>query len=420
MSPNTVAHTQAEVARLAARHALGWLVAANAVGVLLAALLLRPGLNVGLGAFTFGRWVPLHLDWQLYGWCALPLVAALLAWCFDPRHPQAIGHARLALGAWSLALVLGGVSWLGGSSSGKPFLEWSGWARPVLPWAMAALWSILAAHTWWRRAELGRGELQARWLVLAALAVVPALLHWSMGREVYPRVNPDSGGATGSRLLASTLGIVVIYGFLGETLRIARAPARRWYWGYFGFSTMVCVGIERGNTSHHDWAQVLGLATLLGWLPLAWIYLGNGTGRAEAKRWWGAAFGWWAALVASGIWTFLPGISERLKYTNAMVGHAHLAMAGLVTSANMAVLIELRGVGATRGYWFWQAACALHVAVLVALGFVETGHTADLYLGTPWTQAIYAVRLGTGAVMLLVAVWWWRDAGGEKGARSGR
>ena len=292
MSPNTVAHTQAEVARLAARHALGWLVAANAVGVLLAALLLRPGLNVGLGAFTFGRWVPLHLDWQLYGWCALPLVAALLAWCFDPRHPQAIGHARLALGAWSLALVLGGVSWLGGSSSGKPFLEWSGWARPVLPWAMAALWSILAAHTWWRR--------------------------------------------------------------------------------------------------------------------------------AEAKRWWGAAFGWWAALVASGIWTFLPGISERLKYTNAMVGHAHLAMAGLVTSANMAVLIELRGVGATRGYWFWQAACALHVAVLVALGFVETGHTADLYLGTPWTQAIYAVRLGTGAVMLLVAVWWWRDAGGEKGARSGR
>ena len=414
MNPKTEAQTQAEVARLTARHALGWLVAANAVGVLMAVLLIWPGLNGVLGACTYGRWVPLHLDWQLYGWCALPLVAALLVWCLDTRHPQAVGQARFALGAWSVALLLGGVAWLGGVSSGKPFLEWSGWARPVLPWAMAALWSILAAHTWWRRKDLGRGELRARWLVLAALAVVPAVLHWSAGRDVYPSVNPDSGGATGSRLLASTLGIVAIYGFLAEILQITRGPVRRWFWGYFIFSAAVCGGIERGNASHHEWAQVLGLATLLGWLPLAWIYFGNGTGRAEAKRWWGAAFGWWALLVASGFWTFLPGILERLKYTNAMVGHAHLAMAGLVTCANMAVLIELRGVGATRGFWLWQVACGAHVAALVALGYVESGHAAELYFAAPWTQAIYAVRLATGGVMLLVAVWWWRDAGGEK------
>lgn len=53
------------LARSVARHALAWLAAANAVGVLLAALLLWPQLNRALAPFTYGRWMPLHLDWQL-------------------------------------------------------------------------------------------------------------------------------------------------------------------------------------------------------------------------------------------------------------------------------------------------------------------------------------------------------------------
>src|SRR3954462_8103478 len=57
-----------------AAHSLAWLVAANMVGVLLAAMVLWPGINEWIAPLTYGRWIPLHLDWQLYGWCALPLV----------------------------------------------------------------------------------------------------------------------------------------------------------------------------------------------------------------------------------------------------------------------------------------------------------------------------------------------------------
>ena len=57
----------------AVRHALGWLAFGNAVGLYLALLLMEPRLQAGI--WTYGRWVPVHLNAQLYGWTALPLVA---------------------------------------------------------------------------------------------------------------------------------------------------------------------------------------------------------------------------------------------------------------------------------------------------------------------------------------------------------
>ena len=61
----------------AVRHALAWLVFGNAVGLYLAILLLRPDWQ--LAGWTYGRWVPVHLNSQLYGWTSLPLVA----WLFE-------------------------------------------------------------------------------------------------------------------------------------------------------------------------------------------------------------------------------------------------------------------------------------------------------------------------------------------------
>ena len=211
----------AAVGRLTARHALGWLVAANLVGVWLAASLVWPALGDALEPFTYGRWMPLHLNWQLYGWCALPLVGALLAWCVDSRHPQATLHVRVALGAWTLALVAGGVAWLIGVTSGKLFLDWFGWARGLLSAAMVVLWTACAAHACWRRGQPGErlNDGMRRGLLLGLL-FVPGLLYWAAGRDVYPAINPDSGGATGASLLGSTLGILTLYGLLPRLLGV--------------------------------------------------------------------------------------------------------------------------------------------------------------------------------------------------------
>ncbi|MFH1496257.1 MAG: hypothetical protein ABII82_00390 [Verrucomicrobiota bacterium] len=406
------------------RHALGWLFAANTVGVLLAALLLWPEAGAWLGPLSYGRWMPLHLNWQLYGWCSLPLVGALLAWCLVDGHPRAARHARVALGAWSLALALGGVSWLAAGSGGKLFLDWQGWARPLLPLAMIVLWTVVAAHgLFWQRAGV------ARVVALVGLLVVPSLLYWSAGREVYPAVNPDSGGATGASLLGSTLGIVLVFGMLPAMLGVSRRPDAgvapgRLFWTALAGSFAVFGLLDRGNASHHAAGQIVGLGLLIAWVPLAWVYFRGFAWPMGAWRWLAAAFGWWALLVVTGWITFLPGVSERLKFTDGLVAHAHLAMAGLVTAMGMVILHSLASSPSApapksnlMGYfWVWQGATLAHVAALLVAGWAESTDAGGYFRGEDWSRALYAGRLLAGGVMWAVSAAWlreaWRKGGG--------
>lgn len=404
---------RAELAGLAARHSLGWLVAANLVGLWLSLVLLWPDLGDLIAPLGYGRWMPLHLNWQLYGWTALPVVGALLGWFLDPAEPRAWWHARIALGAWSAALALGGVSWLAGVVSGKLFLDWHGLARPLLPTAMLVLWGVLARHTWSGWPRFARAERAGRVAALLGLLPVPQVLFWSMGRGVFPAVNPDSGGATGAALLGSTLGIVTIFLLLPALLRVGpRRPAARLRvgWALLVASWAVFAAIGHGHTSHHEAAQIAGLAVLLAWVPLlAWHWLAHDW-PAGARPWLWAALAWWALLVASGWVTFLPRVSEALKFTHGLVAHAHLAMAGVVTSVNGVVLTTLAGRAAPRGVFAaWQAGAAVMVAVLLGFGAVEAERTADLFRGEGWTQAVFAVRMLAGVAMTAASVRWWLD-----------
>jgi cytochrome c oxidase cbb3-type subunit 1 len=404
------------LARSVARHALAWLAAANAVGVLLAALLLWPQLNRALAPFTYGRWMPLHLDWQLYGWCSLPLIGALLAWMLAPDDPAGVGPARWALRAWSIALAAGGVSWLGGVTSGKLFLDWSGWARPLLPVAMTALWSVLAAAVWARRKALRRGALAGRVAALAALLPVPAVLYWSAGRAVYPSVNPDSGGATGAALLGSTLALVAIAGWLPHALGLRTAgegrKAKGLFWGGVAVSAAVFLAIDRGHASHHSPAQIAALGTLLAWAPLLGVYYRGFAWPASAWRWLQAAWVWWTLLLASGWLTFWPGVSERFKFTEVLVAHAHLAMAGAVTSLGAALLAALGRApgGGAAGFWAWQLGLAVQLAALIGLGIGGTADLGGYFVGSAWVTALLAVRLAAGVGMFGGALAWLKEA----------
>ncbi len=404
----------AAVARVAARHSLFWLVAGNLVGVWLAVVLLWPAVGDLLAPLTFGRWLPLHTDWHLYGWTALPVVGVLLAWCLDPRDPRGATHARLGFAVWSAALAVGGVTWLAGSVSGKLFLDWAGLARPLLPAAMLVLWGVLARHTLARWSGLAASARAARATLLALLLPVAPLLWWAEGPEVYPAVNPDSGGATGAALLGSTLGIVTIFLLLPPLLRAPRNAGPvdgRVAWTALAASWVVFALVDHGHTSHHSLAQIVSLGLLLLWVPLLGAFWLGHDWPAAARPWVRAAIAWWALLVVSGWAGFLPGVSEALKFTHGLVGHAHLAMAGVVTSANGLMLTALSGRAAPRGVFFrWHAGCALHVAAMLVLGAVEQEHAAALFRSEAWTQALFGLRLVGGLLMLEAAGRWLVDA----------
>lgn len=393
--------------RTLALHSLGWLTLANLVGLWLAITVLWPRVGDLLAPLTFGRWAPLHLNWQLYGWCSLPLVGSLFAWCFDPRDPRTATHARIALGAWSAALALGGLAWLSGTTSGKPFLDWYGWSLPLLPAAMYLLWSLLALHTYRQWARLSLLERGLRTGLLTSLFVVPAVLMWAASRAVYPSVNPDSGGATGSSILGASLGIVAIYMFLPRLLGVkARLNPTPFVAGLIA-SWLVYATVKRGYVSHHLPTQVLALGTMLLWIPLLPLYWSRHDWSPAARPWLRAAAVWWTVLVLTGWLTFLPGISERLKFTHALVAHAHLAMAGLVTSVNAAIIVTLSRRAAPRAaFWAWQAGCGVYILSMSVLGWVESENAADLFRSELWTQAFFAARLVAGLAMAAGSLRW--------------
>lgn len=402
-----------EIAQSVARHSLGWLVAANAVGVWLALALLWPEVGDGLAPLTYGRWMPLHHNWQLYGWCSLPWIGVLLTWCFAGRRPRAEQEMRWALRVWTFALLVGGLSWLAGNVSGKLFLDWHGWARGLLPAAMIVLWLVLAAHVRSKWAEWTLAARRWRAGVLGALATVPVVFYWSTARSVYPAVNPHSGGATGTSLLGSTLGIVTLFLALPELLRVTRECAairHKWLGGLLVGSWGVFALLDHGDVSHHVGAQSVALGVLLAWIPLLGLHWRACAWPAAARPWIWAALGWWALLVASGWTAFLPGFSEALKFTHGLVAHAHLAMAGLLTSVNGAILVTLCRRAAPLGVWLaWQLGCVVHVAALSVLGWFEVSHVAGLMLSEEWSQGWLLLRFAAGVSMTAASVVWWRE-----------
>lgn len=394
-------------ARIVALHSISWWVVANVVGLWLATTLLYPALGNALAPLTWGRWTPLHMTWHLYGWCALPVVGVLFFWILDSRSRSVKRHVHLALGAWSLALLLGGISWLSGIASGKLFLDWHGWARPVLPIAMFALWGVLAWHLYLRWRTLSAQEKIPRALLLALLLLIPAVIFWTSGRDMYHPVNPGSGGATGAAVLGSVLGIITLFMLLPRLLSVSSIASVRIFYGALTASWLVFITTDHGNVSHHALPQILALATLLIWVPLLPLYWRRQAWSPAVRPWLHAASAWWGLLVITGWLSFLPGFSESFKFTHALVGHAHLAMAGLLTCVNAMILITLsaRSPGRTV-FWLWQGGCAVYVLSMMTLGWGETRFPSELFRSEDWTQAILTVRLGAGMAMTAASVRW--------------
>ena len=259
---------------------------------------------------------------------------------------------------------------------------------------------------------------------------MPPLLAWASGAAVYPAINPDSGGATGGSLLGSTLAVVaIVWGFpwiVGAPPR--RGAARR---GRVSRQTLTLLVVhaaaflllDHGDHSHHEWVQVAALASLGVWPPLLARHLAAFRWPRPLRPWLAALAGWGALLVASAFVTFLPGVLERWKFTDALVAHAHLAMAGMTTALLVAILVRLDGPGEVEGstaaglarvfarplpFALWQGGCLVYVLAMSAAGTLEGADAALLYTTPPALAALYAARWMAGAAMLAASLFWLR------------
>lgn len=394
-------------------HAVSWLVAANVLGVVCALLLVYP-LEPDLArVLNYGRLVTVHMNVQLYGWCALPLAGLLLVW-YGRAPGEGPAEARAVLWSWSAALTAGVVAWLGGAMQSKPFMEWVPVSAALMGGAMVVFWVVLA-HEMTKGGWSG-SERAARWGLLVLLAVVPIGFYLASDGKIYPSVNPHSGGATGTSLLRSTLGIVAIYGVAPALLRLPKrlgesAWQARFFWAYFALCVLASFLTPGGHETNRSFAAVFGLALLLGWIPLLGWRLKAFVWNASAQAWLRAGLVWWALLVVSGFLTYLPDLLDRYKFTHLLVAHAHLAMAGVVSCVGWAFLHSLDGASPDRR-WVrrcWNGALAVHLAALVALAWLETEHAGALYSNNGYVRCWLGLRLGAGIVMTGASLVWLAD-----------
>ncbi len=394
-------------------HSLLWLVIANGIGVLLAAMLLLPGLNTVLTPWTYGRWMPVHLNLQLYGWSSLPLVAFLFR-IYGTDRPLTAAWGRSAVWLWSTALAIGSVSWLDGHTSGKLFLDWSGYTRVLFPGALLTLWAVLTysfSKTFARMSRLGKTW---RSFGLLLLLMIPFLIYIAADPSIYPPINPDTGGPTGASQLESTLVIIAVLLLLPfglSTWKASSVPWLRTAWIVFAVETLLCLGLGRADVSHHRPTQWISLASLLLWVPLIPIYYAAFRWHPHT-RWWRMAFlAWWAILVPTGWMLFLPGVLDRFKFTDGLVGHSLLAMGGFVSSLLLFVMAELLGddgwIFNTRwSFLVWHISIAVYVAVLFFAGWREGVDPAFTVMPGALRNGIYFVRLLLGVLLLASSVDW--------------
>jgi len=403
----------------AAWHALFWLVAANAIGVLLAALLLVPALNRFLGEWTYGRWMMVHMNLELYGWTSLPLVGFLFHVYGVPRGSFAKWQQPV-LWAWSTGLAAGCLSWLQGHSSGKLFLDWSGYSRVLFPVALIALWLVLLG-AWIGRPPTPGAGAKAAWLAqlagLLILLAVPFVIYLASGPGSYPPVNPDTGGPTGASQLESSLAIVLV--LLMLPFGIARRNAGHGKaillaWMVLGAETILCAALGRGDISHHRPAQYLSLGSLLVWLPLTPAYYKAFAWHENTRRWRLSFLCWWAVLVVSGWVVSLPGVLDRLKFTDGLVGHSFVAMAGFTSSLIIFVLVQMLGkdgwiFNRARSFHFWNWSAAAYVVVVTIAGWQEGSDPAFTIVPGIARDTLYILRLLTGVLMLIASLDWLVD-----------
>jgi cytochrome c oxidase cbb3-type subunit 1 len=162
---------------------------------------------------------------------------------------------------------------------------------------------------------------------------------------------------------------------------------------------------------------VIALLSLLPWPAILWVHLARFRYPDGAGRWLGAFGAWGSLLVVTAFVSFLPGVLERWKFTNALVAHAHLAMAGMMTSFVALVLIALgRGtplagvLAAPVPFALWHFGCLVYVVSMLLLGTLEGIDPGIVIRGAPTSTGLYAFRWIGGAMMLAASIAWWSGA----------
>ncbi len=443
-----------------------WGIVGMLVGVLIAAQLYWPELNLGIPWLSYGRLRPLHTNAVIFAFGGSALFATSYYVVQRTCHVRLFGGDRLAaftFWGWQAVIVLAAITLPAGMTSGKEYAE--------LEWPI----DLLIAAVWVAYAVVFLGTLVKRrvshiyvanWF-FAAFIITVALLHIVNSAEI-----PVSAGKSYSIFSGTVdamvqwwyghnaVGFFLTAGFLGMMYYYVPKQAGRPVYSYrlsiVHFWALISIYMWAGPHHLHyttlpDWAQSLGMVFSLILLAPSWGGMINGlmtlSGAWHKLRTDPILKFMVVALSFYGIATFegpmmsIKTLNALSHYTDWTVGHVHAGALGWVAMitigcvyAMLPRLVDKQQMWSTRliewHFWVTTIGVVLYVASMwiagVMQGLMWRATNDDGSLTYSFIESLnatypyYAVRLLGGlmvlAGMVLMAINTWKTMAHAKQA----
>jgi cytochrome c oxidase cbb3-type subunit I len=398
--------------------AIFWLLVGSGLALLASFKMNIPDLLDGEAWLTFGRIRPAHLNTVIYGWASAAGIGVGL-WLMARLCRVPVVHVSLLVVAaifWNLGVLVGTLGILAGDSRSIEWLEFPGYATPVLfiAYAFIGIWGVIM----FRYRRPGHVYV-SQWYLLAAFlwfpwlyATVNILLIWQ----------PIQGSAQGAvnwwyahnvlGLWFTPIGLASAYYMIPKVIG---RPIHSYYLSILGFWSLAL--FYSWNGMHHliggpfpAWMiSASVVASVMMFIPVITVAINHHMtmrGNFGALTWSPTlrftVFGAMTYTLVSfqGSTMAIPSLNTITHFTQYTIGHSHLGLYGFFTMMMFGAMYYIipRLVGrewpsANMIRWhFWLAA----VGILLMVGALTVGGVLQgLALrepGVPFMNSLYEVE----------------------------
>jgi len=414
--------------------AVFWLLVGSVLGLLSAWKMTHPGLLDSTGFLTFGRIRPAHLNVVVYGWASQAGIGTGL-WLMARLCRVPLMRSKLPVSAavfWNLGVLVGVLGILAGDGRSIEWLEFPGYATPILfvAFACAGVWAVIM----FRFRKPGR-IFVSQWYLLAAFLWFPWMYGTANTLLVWQPVQGSAQGAVNWWFAHNILGLWFTPIGLASAYymipKILGRPIHSYYLSILGFWSLAL--FSSWNGMHHliggplpAWMVSASVAaSVMMFVPVVAVAINHHltmSGHFGALKWSPTlrftVFGAMAYTVVSlqGASMSIPSLNAVTHFTDYTIGHSHLGMYGFFSMMMFGAMYYIvpRLVGwewpsATMIRWhFWLVAAGvlLMAGSLTIGGFLQglalydptVSFRSSLDYATPfrWLRGISGVLLLAG------------------------
>lgn len=417
--------------------ALFWLLVGSTFALLASFKMNIPGLLDSEAWLTFGRIRPAHLNTVVYGWASTVGIGVGL-WLMARLCRVPMVHTSLLIVAaifWNLGVLVGTLGILSGGSRSIEWLEFPGYATPILfvAYAFIAIWGVIM----FRYRKPGHVYV-SQWYLLAAFlwfpwlyATVNILLIWQ------PIPTPAQGAVNwwyGHNVLGfwfTPIGLASAYYMIPKVIG---RPIHSYYLSILGFWSLAL--FYSWNGMHHliggpfpAWMiSASVVASIMMFVPVITVAINHHMtmqGHFEALKWSPTlrftVFGAMCYTLVSfqGSLMAIPTLNTITHFTHYTIGHSHLGLYGFFTmmmfGAMYYIVPRLTGFewpSANLIRWhFWLSAVGVGImvgaltigGVIQGLALYDPGVTfisaMNLTLPWLWIRGFSGILLTVGHVI---------------------